>query len=141
MITVEPVADAMGRRVLAERGVDEYWDWFAASLFLLIPLDMLTTVGVEAIRGLAAEINPLTVWLFRRGLVALAAANLLAVVISAGAFAGVMAALQRTPPPHDTYFAYVIEVWLGLLVATGLFIIANNLMFLVHGRSLINLVV
>lgn len=131
----------MGGRVIADRGIEEYWDWFAVSLFLLIPIDMLTMVGVEATRGLAAEINPLTVWLFRRGLGALVAANLLAAVLSAGAFAGVMAALRRTPPPYDTYFAFVIEVWLGLLVATGLFIIANNFSFLFHGRSLLHLVV
>ena len=131
----------MGWWVQPDRRVEEYWDWFAVALFLLLPVDMLTSAGVAATHGLTAEINPLTVWLFRRSLVALAAANLLAAVSSAGAFAGVIAALRRTPSPHDTYFSYVIEVWLGLLVAAGLFVLANNLSFLVHSRSLLRLFV
>jgi len=131
----------MGRWVEPDRRVEEYWDWFAVALFLLLPIDMLTSAGVVATRGLTAEINPLTVWLFCRSLVALAAANLLAAVSSVGAFAGVMAALRRALSPHDTYFSYLIEVWLGLLVAAGLVVLANNLSFLVHGRSLLHVFV
>lgn len=131
----------MGRWEVADRRVEEYWDWFAVALFLLVPVDLLTSAGVAVRHGLTAEINPLTVWLFRHSVAALAAANLLAAVVSTGAFAGVIAALRRTPPPYETHFCRVIELWLGLLVAAGLFVLANNLWFLVHGRSLLHLVV
>jgi hypothetical protein len=130
----------MGRWQHPENRTREYWKWFAVALFLLIPVDLVTTVSAATKHGMAAEVNPVTVWLFYRGVDVLVAANLLVGVVSAGAFSGVLASLRRTPAPLDRYFSYVLEVWLGLLVSAGLVVLANNLSFMIHGRSLVSLV-
>jgi len=117
--------------------IEEYWEWFAVALFVLVTLDLVTTAGAVAKYGLDAEANPLFVWLIRQGPVALFGAHLVVVVLAAAAFAGVIHSLRQTAPPYDRYFAYFVEVWLGLLLAVGLFIIANNLSVVVLGNSLL----
>lgn len=117
--------------------VEEYWDWFAVALFLLITVDMFTTLGAAAEYGLAAEVNPIVVWLLRTSPYAFAAANLLAVVLAVYAFSGVLAAVERAPEPYSTYLTYAVELWLGLLIAVGLFVFANNILLIIHGESLL----
>lgn len=131
----------MGTRETLNKRFEEYWDWFAVALFLLVTVDMLTTMGATVEYGLAAEINPLVVWLLRHGLVAFMLANLVVVVLAVGAFSGVVEAVQRARAPYDAYLVYGIEVWLGVLLSMGLFVFANNLSVIVHGRSLVGLVV
>ncbi|MFB6135834.1 MAG: hypothetical protein ABEJ04_03665 [Halobacteriaceae archaeon] len=117
--------------------VEEYWDWAAVALFLLVPLDLLTTLYAAAEVGVAAESNPLVRWALARGVLAVVALNLAAVVLVAALFAGVLRMLERTPPPHDRRFGRLIEAWLGLLVVAGLAVFANNLSVIVYGRGLL----
>lgn len=128
----------MSRRERVEPSrIEEYWEWFAVALFVLVTLDLVTTAGAVVKYGLDAEANPLFVWLIEQGPVALFGTHLAVVVLAAVAFAGVVRALRRTAPPYDRYFAYCLEVWLGLLIAAGLFIVANNLSVIVLGNSLL----
>ncbi len=39
--------------------MEEYWDWVAVALFLLVTVDMLTTMFAAAALGPVAEANPL----------------------------------------------------------------------------------
>lgn len=120
-----------------QRDIAEYWSWFAVVLFLLVTVDLLTTIGATLLYGTAGEANPLVARLVTRGPAAVAAANLAVVVLAAASFSGVVRAVRRTPAPYDTYLAYLVELWLGLLVAVGLFLFANNLAVIVLGDSLL----
>lgn len=120
----------------SERRIQEYWSWIAVALFLLVTVDLLTTIYAAAVVGVGAESNPIMRWLLRQSLPILVGVNLAAVVLVTVGFAGLMRMLRRTPRPYARYFALGIEVWLGLLLAAGLFVFANNLVVIVYGASL-----
>lgn len=117
--------------------MEEYWEWFAVALFVLITVDMITTVYAAASVGTAAEANPLMRWTLGQGLVAVTVVNLAATVFAVGGFALLIKLLKGTDPPVDRYVAIAVEAWLGLLIAGGLFVFANNLSLIVHGRTLL----
>ena len=117
--------------------VPEYWSWIAVALFLLVTVDMITTVFAARAVGLEFEGNPLVRWSLARGPVAFAAVNLLTVVVVAGHFDRIVDLLHATPTPYDRYLAAGLEAWLGGLLAAGLIVFANNLSVIVHGRSLL----
>jgi hypothetical protein len=127
---MEPVRDVDAR-------VPEYWDWIAVSLFLLVTVDMVTTVYAARSIGLSGEANPFVRWSIASGPVAFAVVNLGTVIVVAGLFGRVIATLGRTPAPYDRYLATGIEAWLGGLLAAGLLVFANNLSVVFHGRSLL----
>lgn len=115
----------------------EYWDWLAVALFLLTTVDLLTTLFAARVVGADGEANPLMQWALEQGLGVILAMNLLAVVLVAVFFYGLVEMLRQTPQPYDRYFAAGIEAWLGGLLAAGLLIFANNLAVIVLGRSLL----
>lgn len=115
----------------------EYWDWFAMALFLLITLDMISSRYAAVAAGHASEANPIMRWVLQQDVVVLTTVNLLAGFIAVGSFYFLMALLDSTHPPYDRYLAWLIEIWLGVLIAGGLFVFANNIAVIVHGRSLI----
>lgn len=117
--------------------VEEYWDWVAVALFLLVSVDMLTTVFASVEYGVVAEVNPLVRWALGHGMVALAVLNLVSVVAAAVLFWLLVGRLRRTPAPLRGYLSLLVEVWLGLLVAAGLAVFANNLAVVVLGESLL----
>ena len=126
---------AAGRDV--EFRIGEYWDWLAGALFLLITVDVLTTIYAAHVAGLGAEANPIVRWSLSRGPVVVVAVNLLAVVVTVMLFDRLLDRLRRTPAPFDRYFALAIELWLGLLLAVGLVVFANNLSVIVLGNGLL----
>lgn len=119
--------------------IQEYWDWFAVALFVLITVDMLTTMYAAAHVGPAAEANPLMRWAIGHGIVVLTVVNLAATVLAVGGFYVLMRVVEDARRPWDRYVAVGVEVWLGVLIAAGLFVFANNLVVIVHGRSLLAL--
>ncbi|WP_318569635.1 hypothetical protein [Salinigranum marinum] len=116
---------------------DEYWDWFAVALFLLVTVDLLTTLGAAARFGVGAEANPVVAALLAGPTWRLVAANLATVVAVTCGFAALLGLLRRTPLRQRPGFALAVEAWLGLLVAGGLIVFANNLTVVVHGVSLL----
>lgn len=128
----------MGTHSIEDR-LDEYWEWFAMALFVLITVDMITTVYAAWYVGPASEANPLMRWALGQGLVTVTLVNVLATVIAVGGFYVLMQLLRATEPPYDRYAALGVEVWLGLLIAGGLFVFANNLSVIFHGRMLLSL--
>ncbi len=127
---------AVSRRVTETR-IEEYWDWIAVALFLLLAVDLLTTLGAARTVGAGAESNPLMRWLLGRTVLVVIGAHLAVVVIVTGFFRLLVGRLRRTPSPTEYYFALLIEGWLGVLVAVGLGVFANNLSVIVLGRSLL----
>lgn len=117
--------------------VREYWDWLAVALFLLLTVDMLTTLAAAQVVGVGAESNPFVAWALDQGMAVLVAVNLLALVATVLLFAAVTGRVETTPSPFDRYVGLLVEVWLGVLVAVGLAIFANNLAVIVLGESLL----
>lgn len=117
--------------------IDEYWDWLAVALFLLVTLDMLTTVFAAAELGTAAEANPLMRWALDRGMGTLVALNLAVVGLAVGFFWALVRTFRQAPPRYRRALGLLIEAWLGLLVFVGLLVLANNLAAVVLGRSLL----
>ena len=117
--------------------VREYWDWLAVALFVLISVDMVTTVFAARAVGPVGESNPFVRWSLRRGPMAYAGINLAALILAVVLFDRIVALLRRTPARYERYFAAAIEVWLGILLAAGLAVFANNLSVIVYGRSLV----
>ena len=117
--------------------IEEYWDWIAVALFLLLAVDLLTTLAAARLLGVGAERNPLMRWLLGRDVAVVVGAHLAVVVLVTLCFRLLLDRLRRTPAPASYYFALLIEVWLGVLVAVGLGVFANNLSVIVLGESLL----
>ncbi|MFB6234022.1 MAG: DUF5658 family protein [Halopenitus sp.] len=117
--------------------VDEYWAWAAIALFLLLSLDLLMTLYAAADVGISHESNPLMQWLLTQPLVVLIGLHLGVVVVAAILFYGLAELVREAPGRHRRSLRLSIEVFLGLLVATGLFLFANNLTVIVYGSSLV----
>jgi hypothetical protein len=117
--------------------IEEYWDWIAVALFLLLAVDLLTTLAAARLVGAGAESNPLMRWLLGRSILVVIGAHLAVVVLVTGCFRLLVDRLRRTPSPTHYYFALLIEAWLGFLVAVGLLVFANNLAVIVLGESLL----
>lgn len=124
------------RSAIAAR-IDEYWAWATAALFLLVTVDLLTTMYAAAVVGPGAEANPLIRWALGQPLPVLVGVNLGAVVFAAVVFRGLMETYRVTPARVRPYYGLLIEAWLGLLVAAGLAVFANNLSVIVLGESLV----
>lgn len=119
-----------------QRRVEEYWGWIAVALFLLLSLDLLTTYYAAATVGTGAEANPVMVWLLAQSLATVVVVHLLVVALAVAFFAVLMRLYRRTPSPFRRGFGLLIELWLGVLVAVGLAVFANNIAVVVLGRSL-----
>lgn len=117
--------------------LEEYWDWFAVALFVLITVDMITTMYAAWYIGPAAEANPLMRWALDQGMLTLTVVNLAATIVAVGGFYGLIRMLETAAAPYDRYVGLGVEAWLGLLIAGGLFVFANNLYVIFHGRSLV----
>lgn len=104
---------------------------------MLITLDMLSSHYAAATAGAYAEANPLMRWVLRQHVIVLATVNVVAGIIAVGSFSVLMELLESSRSPYDRYLAWGIELWLGGLIAAGLFIFANNLSVIVHGQSLV----
>jgi hypothetical protein len=117
--------------------IQEYWSWIAVSLFLLISVDMLTTIFAAAALGSDAEANPLMRWALEQGVGTLVAVNLAAVVLAVGFFYALLELLAQTPARYQRGFALLVEVYLGILLFAGLGVLANNLSAVILGASIL----
>jgi hypothetical protein len=115
----------------------EYWDWVAVALFLLVSVDLQTTLYAAEVLGHGGESNPVVAWLLTLPLAGFVAVNLAVLALAGAFFHGLYETMVATPAPYDRYFEVGVETWLGTLVAVGLFVFANNLAAIVHGTSLL----
>lgn len=114
----------------------EYWSWTGAALYLLLSLDLLTTLYAAAVHGVMAEANPYVRWALAQGPGRLVALNLAALFVSVTLVAAYLRILRRSSGVEAWVMARSFECWVGGMVAAGLFVFANNLSVVVHGRSL-----
>lgn len=120
-----------------ENRIEEYWGWITVALFLLVTLDLLTSLYAAQVVGLEYESNPLMAWLLGQSLVAVITVHVAAVVLAAVFFYAIVELIRRTTPTLQWVMMRSLEIYLGLLIAVGLFVVANNLSVIVLRRSLL----
>lgn len=125
----------MGTRL--EQRIDEYWEWIAVALFLLLAVDLLTTLYAGARLGVEGEANPIMAWLLVQPVTLLIAVHLGAAFLAVACFYALMEMLRQAPPGVRPYFAFAVELWLGFLLTAGLLVFANNTAVIILGRSLL----
>jgi hypothetical protein len=107
------------------------------ALYLLLWLDLLTTLYAAAANGGGAEANPHVRAALAHGPGRLVALNLLALLASVTLVAAYLRLLRRSSGVEAWIMARCFETWVGSLVAAGLFVFANNLAVIVLGGSLL----
>lgn len=119
---------------------EEYWSWAAVALFLLLTVDLLTTIFAAATVGTHAEVNPITTWAWASGIEVLVVVNLSALVLLGVLFYGLISLTRSAPEPYDEIVSLSFEIWVGLLIAAGLLIFANNLVVIVFHQDIFSVV-
>lgn len=119
------------------RRVTEYWEWVAVALFLLLSVDLLTSLYAAAVVGVGAEANPVMAYLLRQPVSVLVGVHLVVAVLAVAFFYALMRTYVATPAPLRRAYGYLIEAWLGLLLAVGLWVFANNVSVIVLGAGLL----
>lgn len=118
---------------------EEYWSWAAVALFLLLSVDLLTTIYAASVIGADAEVNPVIQWALGNGIQTLVGIHLVALLLLGLLFYGLIRLTWEAPEPYDTVVALSFEVWIGLLIAAGLAVFANNLLVIVFRRDIFSL--
>ena len=123
-------------RTAFEERATAYWAWFAGALVLLLSVDLLTTMAAAAKYGLEGEANPIMRWLLAQGPLAATVVHLAVAVLAVWGFSHLLGVVRRAPVPYDGYLERGVAVWIGLLLAAGLLVLANNLAVLAGGIPL-----
>lgn len=115
----------------------EYWSWFTVLLFLLIPLDILSTSFAIRLYGIQGELNPLMRVLFMADWYVFLIVNVGVAIMAIGFFNGVLAMGEITPIEYKKRYYFVVELWIGAGIAFGLGLLVSNLMVVFYGQSLV----
>lgn len=116
---------------------EEYWSWVSIALYLLIPLDLLTTIYAAKLYGIIHESNIIMRFLLDKNPIFLTTIHILLLIMVAFFFYFIELLYEKTNGKEELFFEKIIEVYLGLLIAFGLFIFSNNLTIIILGRDLI----
>ena len=116
--------------------VEEYWDWVAVGLFLMVTVDLLTSLYAAEVVGIEHESNPVMRYLLSRSVGVVALAHIAAVVLVSYFFYALFEVLKYRSG-DGRWSRIVLELYIGLFVASGLFVFANNLTVVVLGDSLL----
>lgn len=108
--------------------VGKWWQGFAVALFLLIPVDLLTTLMAVWKYGMGVEANPVMRWLLDQGLVAVGLVNVVVACLAAYLFHTALGSIRRAPSTYQRPLTHVVNAWLAVLIAGGLLLVGNNLL-------------
>lgn len=111
--------------------VRQWWVLFAVALFLLVPLDLLTTLVAVAKYGITVEANPVMRWLLQRGLLVTTTVNLIVVGVAIIMFHLAVERIRCVPPPERRVLTVGVNVWLAILIVSGIALVLNNLLAIV----------
>lgn len=114
-----------------DRHVDRWWVLFAVALFLLVPLDLLTTLVAISKYGTGVEANPFMRLLLDHGLLAVTAVNLVVVLVGVSLFHVAMGSIQRAPISSHRALINVVNTWVAVLLIGGIVLVANNVLVIV----------
>jgi hypothetical protein len=117
--------------IWTDEEVEQWWLQFGVALFFLIPLDLLTTLLAVTKYGTAVEANPIMRWLLSRGLLLVGVVNVVVVCLVIGLFHLALVGMRRAPASRRSSLTHVVNVWLGVLLVTGVALVTNNLLAVV----------
>lgn len=103
---------------------------------MLLSVDLLTSIYAAAAVGVGGEANPVMAFLLIQPLPVVVGVYLGVAVLAVGFFYGLMRTSVATPARLRRPYGYLIEAWLGLLLAVGLWVFANNVSVVVLGEGL-----
>lgn len=103
---------------------------------MLLSVDLLTSIYAAAAVGVGGEANPVMAFLLIQPLPVVVGVHLGVAVLAVGFFYGLMRTSVATPARLRRPYGYLIEAWLGLLLAVGLWVFANNVSVVVLGEGL-----
>jgi hypothetical protein len=109
-------------------GTESWWAWFAMVLYLLLPVDLLTTLVSVSRHGLAVEANPVMRWLLGLGGPAVLAGHLLVTVLAVVLFEALVRSVRRVPPADRRGVVLVVDLWLATGFLVGVALAINNLL-------------
>jgi len=111
-----------------ERRVRRWWIGFTVALFLLLPLDLLTTFLSVSKHGLGVEANPVMSSLLSHGMLVLTVAHLAVIVAVVVGFDRAISAIRRAPTGTRGQLATGVDAWVAFIVAAGVALVVNNLL-------------
>lgn len=114
-----------------------YWSLAGLAVFLLIPVDMVTTVLAAHQYGVHAEANPLVRWSLQQGLLVFSVVNLIAGVLAIGAFGLLLRTMKNSTGIEFWITARMYELWVSSLIIIGIVVAVNNLLVVFTGTGLI----
>ena len=109
-----------------DRHIDQWWVLFTVALFLLLPLDLLTTLAAVSQYGLVVEANPIKRWILEQGILAVTVVNLFVLVAVVLLFDWALGIFRRTSPEHQAKLVLVTHIWMVLLLVAGIVVVTNN---------------
>lgn len=121
----------MTRTVAPDEHVDTWWVWFTVALFLLLPLDLLTTLFAVAEYGVAAEANPAMELLLRQGFLAVVGVHLVVIALVVYLFHIVVARFRLSDRESRRLLSPIITAWIIMLNVAGVIVVTNNILLLV----------
>jgi len=117
-----------------------YWEWVSAALFLLLPVDLLTTLYSAAVVGPQHEANPWMAWLLAQPVpVIVGIHTAVGMLVVAGFF--VYESVSVRSEAYGNIMLRAARLYLFLLVCVGFAVFVNNLAVIVFRRSLVALLV
>jgi hypothetical protein len=119
------------------RREEEYWSWAGGALFVLLSIVPMTAMAAASDSSPYGGLAPAMEWALSQGVLAFVGIQLLTAVLALLLFHGLITTIEQAEPPYDQLFALTFEVWVGVLISTGLFLFANNITFLIYGASLL----
>jgi hypothetical protein len=123
--------------VQRNRREEEYWSWAGGALFVLLSIVPMTAMAAASEASPYGGLAPVMEWVLGHGLEIFVVGHLATAVVALLLFHGLITTIESAEPPYDQLFALTFEVWVGLLISTGLFLFANNISFLLYGSTLV----
>lgn len=122
---------------LSEEKRKLYWWLSYVAIFLLIPVDMVTTIFAAFVYGADAEANWIIASAIQHGPVVFGGINLVAGFLASILFFGLLKLMDDTEGTEFWVLARSFEVWVGFLIIVGAFVAANNIAVVLTGQSLV----
>lgn len=120
---------------------DEYWSWFTLIIFLMIPVDMITTSFAIYAHGIEHEANPFMAVVFQSEWYVFLGVHLAGALLAITIFYGVLQMGKKTQEWLQPTYYLVMEIWMGFWLAFGLALYANNLLGIFAELSILEIFV
>lgn len=108
--------------------IADWWKWFTMALFLLVPVDLVSTLVAIAKYGAGVEANPIMEWLLAQGLAPVVVVNLVVVGLAVLLFDTAIDAVRTAPASYRTQLVFGFNLWIGFVFAAGVVLTANNVL-------------